>query len=482
MKHKAATTNREYKCDSCAFTSDFVGTLWEHIFAQHIGKNQENKKEDGPKTVKDALLNLLAEQNIDLMEEAIQLKRDVHGAFKKLAEDIDTNMKEMQDEADRKDAAINETLKALATKQQVDSFENQTKSAFMALFNQISEFNKHHTSCSNQTQEPNSLPTPPPPASSSSKPTQQLPTVNPKHKWRKTNYLNQLKVLMIADSIGRNVQLNRLERATNVRIKTAKAYSAVNNKSARWPNMNVTDVTKKEVVENLHGVEYEIVLLSAPTVDITNLDTSKLKPSDNTDFFKQEVIISCRNMMTVAENTLKQKPGLKKVILMCHPPRHDQAAVDPLSLKPALVKLSNTTLYQLWLDSPHKDKIFIGEHRLECSDSTQLFRYTDERTGKYDGLHFYGSSGKKAYTESVLSVLKKALSTKTEKRPSSPSSPPSPPTPPPTASTASAQDNEFHSFCPQAQYTKCQTNYQQYHTSVKDSNRFRVFNTNQGNM
>ena len=52
---------------------------------------------------------------------------------------------------------------------------------------------------------------------------------------------------------------------------------------------------------------------------------------------------------------------------MEHPPRFDTVDVDPLSVKPTLANLANTTLGQLWLNSPLKDKIFIGQHSLESS-------------------------------------------------------------------------------------------------------------------
>ena len=297
---------------------------------------------------------------------------------------------------------------------------------------------------------------------------------------KKSKYLMKQKVLLVADSVGRNVELNKIEKSENIRIRTVKAYSSVRNKSAKWPELNVADVTKRELSATLHGDKYDMLLLSAPTVDITNLDTSKLKPSDNTEAFKQEVIVSCQNMISVAHHALTQNTGLKKVILMSHPPRFDRSVVDPLSLKPALAKVANTTLHQLWLDSPHKDKIFIGEHRLDCSDSTQVLRYTDERTNRYDGIHMYGSSGKRAYTASVLAILNKALSPNTEI--SSLSSRPSSSSP---SSCSSSQDKDFHLYCPQAQYMKRSKanngGYPKYHQSVKDTNRFRVFTSNQGN-
>ena len=133
---------------------------------------------------------------------------------------------------------------------------------------------------------------------------------------------------------------------------------------------------RRNLPKNQHNDEYDALVLSAPTVDVTNLDTAKLKPSDNTEFFKQEVINSSKNIMTVAQNAIRVNTRLKKVIVLCHPPRFDPSQVDPLSLKQTLAKIANSSLHQLWLDSPYKDKIFIGEHTLDCSTNTMRRMYT----------------------------------------------------------------------------------------------------------
>ena len=47
-------------------------------------KHPSNNVEFNPRTAKDVVLNLLAEQKMDLMEEAITLKRDLKGAFEQI--------------------------------------------------------------------------------------------------------------------------------------------------------------------------------------------------------------------------------------------------------------------------------------------------------------------------------------------------------------------------------------------------------------
>ena len=78
-----------------------------------------------------------------------------------------------------------------------------------------------------------------------------------------------------------------------------------------------------------------------------------------------------------------------------HPPRFDD------NVKSRLASLSNSTMRELWDISPLKDKIYIGFHSLECYGvgSTHMARYKDDRTGKFDAVHFNGKAGARDYTD-----------------------------------------------------------------------------------
>ena len=137
---------------------------------------------------------------------------------------------------------------------------------------------------------------------------------------------------------------------------------------------------------------------------------------------------------------------------MDHAPRYD---VDHFGLKPKLASFANNYSLQLWLDSVHKSKIFIGNHTLDSSPEIRNMRFTDEQTGKYDGVHMYGSAGKTAYTESVLNILLSAFQTQSKE----------------------GQMNQSHNSCPQSNYMKKQN--KRY--NVKVSNKFTPLSNFQGN-
>ena len=95
-------------------------------------------------------------------------------------------------------------------------------------------------------------------------------------------------------------------------------------------------------------------------------------------------------------------------------PRYDPSHVDPMGLKPTLSMLFNSTVTDLWMDSPDKDRIFIGNHDIECTGAIKESRYRETKSVKYDEIHLYGSSGSKSYTMSVLNILKAANVTSTD--------------------------------------------------------------------
>ena len=65
-------------------------------------------------------------------------------------------------------------------------------------------------------------------------------------------------------------------------------------------------ITVKYALKNPGLENYDVLVMTAPTVDITNLDTSKLSPVDNTEVYQQNVIVSAQNMLSLAKASLEQ--------------------------------------------------------------------------------------------------------------------------------------------------------------------------------
>ena len=159
-------------------------------------------------------------------------------------------------------------------------------------------------------------------------------------------------------------------------------------------------------------------------------------------------------MMTTAEHVINVNPGIQKVIILEHPPRYDAKEVDPIGLKPELAKYANNVFHQLWFASKLKHKIVLGQHKLDCSEKARLARYTNAYSKKYDGIHMYGTAGRTAYTNSLISILSNHIT-------------------PPAVGPRPRQSN-YHKSCPQTKYTSEQKKHNNTRYSVPVNNRFSV--------
>ena len=240
----------------------------------------------------------------------------------------------------------------------------------------------------------------------SSPPTRSRPQPPSKSKPRRT----QQKTLFVGDSVSGNVRFDVLEKATNTKVIAVKAYSSIHDivsnvaKSApRYPDANFSSV----IAEKVEDDEYDNLVVQAGSVDITNLKTD-IEPSKHSQYFQQEAVMSARNLFSACENAASVNPNLQKIIILKQTPRYDPLSVDPCSLKPVLSQLYNSTLEQCLLTSRHKSKIYLGTHSIDCKGAIREARYRETKSGKFDGVHLYGSSGQKAYTNSVVQILKSA--------------------------------------------------------------------------
>ena len=66
----------------------------------------------------------------------------------------------------------------------------------------------------------------------------------------------------------------------------------------------MTNVTPAAIMKKRIEDEYTQLVLGTPTVDITNLDTSKLTTTYNVEYLKQEIAVSCKNVFHVAHEAL----------------------------------------------------------------------------------------------------------------------------------------------------------------------------------
>ena len=79
-------SNQKYKCNFCDYASDTIGQIWNHKLDKHTGQSFNFNNID--KVDKNNFLfNLLAEQNTDVLEEVINMKKAIKEFFGQLIDD-----------------------------------------------------------------------------------------------------------------------------------------------------------------------------------------------------------------------------------------------------------------------------------------------------------------------------------------------------------------------------------------------------------
>ena len=395
LENHNETQHKHEQCQYCKHTANDKETLQDHMIEDHeeivlvyTMAQQVNQMSEGFvmfETFKQELSNVLK----TLLDNQNSLKQELF-LLRNNQVDITANVKKCQQQNQSK----GQTKEAPKPDSPSQSFINEGKSKQTSSSQYRPPAQATSQASSTFNSPPNSAPPPNP-----SPQTQQ-------HE----------QILYIGDSISANVDMSALEVATQAKFVAAKAYSAVNDtvsniakQAPKFPSLNFTEVVPAQLKKG----KFKTVILQAGSVDITNLNT-KDKPSQHMEYFRQETVVSAKNTFTAAVNALNVQPSLNKIIIMKQIPRYDPLHVDPLALKPALSMLFNNTLTNLWMESPHKDRIYIGSHNIECTGAIKESRYRHTKSGRFDGIHLLGSSGQKAYTLSVLNILNQANVTSTE--------------------------------------------------------------------
>ena len=89
-KQHTESEDKKFKCTQCTFQSDFLVKMFEHKLEKH----PEGPMDSNPNktTVKEMVLNLLADQGMEILEEFQDFKKNLKDAFEHFTEGIKDNM------------------------------------------------------------------------------------------------------------------------------------------------------------------------------------------------------------------------------------------------------------------------------------------------------------------------------------------------------------------------------------------------------
>ena len=207
----------------------------------------------------------------------------------------------------------------------------------------------------------------------------------------KTPYLQQPKVLYVTDTVGSSANMRLVEKFSKTRVRTVHSSGS---------DKQLEEIVKTNLVSP--GREpYDMLLIAAPTDDISNLKIHEHSKND----IEQQVKDSCNNVLNIAKKSLIEHKELKKVVVLEHPPRFDS------NVKSEMVSLANKTYKTLINDLKHEHNVELGVHNLYSYGVGKTYdaRYRNSIMKKVDGLHFFGPCGSKDYSESLVNILVNSL-------------------------------------------------------------------------
>ena len=349
--HKEHADSTPVKCDLCEFQAHLINDMWSHKLETHTGEDIDARPKDRNED-KDRTMSFIVEQNIKLMGEVLDMKKFFKDILKQFTYDVEDHINKVKEETKKQNESTANGLSILGKeilklREGVKDEVGPVKAVSEPLYKEP----ERSTPNSKLTEPYVSIVSAPPSVNNSSKDT------SPKITKKKSRYQQKPRILMVGDSLLHKTNFRHLERATQSTIRTAKGYSSARDNDIKFKNPNITDITKTE----LEKAHYDQLVLAAPTNDISNIDTSCIAPSDNTEHLKVKVRESCLNIFALAEHAIDNH-DIDQVIVMNHAPRHDTTEDDPVKIKHNLALFANAHMQELWLASPFKHKIVIGEH------------------------------------------------------------------------------------------------------------------------
>ena len=114
-----------YKCNLCEFKSDCIDLIWNHKLDKHTGESFNFNKLDKDSR-KNVLFNILAEQNVDLIEEVTGLRNSMKERFKQMIDDFEDGMQQAKDESTKQNSITNKAITSLHKK--IDKLYTATNS------------------------------------------------------------------------------------------------------------------------------------------------------------------------------------------------------------------------------------------------------------------------------------------------------------------------------------------------------------------
>ena len=267
----------------------------------------------------------------------------------------------------------------------------------------------------------------------------------------------QNRILFVADSHGHNLDANNLELAIGAKVDTATAYTIDEDEDTKYRNKNFMKI----VPERLKHANYDTLVLQGGCNEISNFNLN----TKDILTWKKKVKVSREKIFKLAEDSLRDNPRLKKVIILKTLPRYEKSSSDPDMIKSKLNEFGNSQYTNIWMEKGCPRNIVIEDQNMECQGQLRIKRfgnpgYKDHDGKPWDGIHMRGRLGTKHYTSSIIRIFTD-LKLNTTKSKSS--------------------QQSYHSTCPQAQYQEKKLRQMRNNRGADNSHPWRKQTQNKSN-
>ena len=379
--HAGKQEELKYNCDVCDYSTRLVLDLWKHREAEHPQLVYNLKSNS-----KDIALSLLAEQNMDIIDDVSSFKTLFQGVMLEFADKIGSVLENVRDDL---------LVHSAETKSKVDELDSKVNNLIKMEESKSEKNNK-------------------------------ASNVNTHFEKVASNSEKTLKnIAWIGTSVSKVLNRESFEKQNDVELKVFRAHSIDEESESEHPEdkLKFPDNSFKKIVPKvLIEEDFDAVILEAGSIEISNIDVNEAVMDTKQDLVSikhqwfSKVEEDSKKLFDIAEEAVAKNSKLK-VIIIKRLPRFDKSSQDILNIKSQLSTYANTVYDQLLLRSRYHSNIHVTEINLELEKSSYIRNliYGDRISERFDGVHLRGDGASRHFTYRAIQAMKPILCSKGKK-------------------------------------------------------------------
>ena len=396
--------------------------MWEHRANNH----PDEIPNFHPKS-KDVVLALIAEQNLDVLEEFETMKRDFKGSFASFGDVMVSCMEVMKKEIidavieDNRCYRTAESIKKQEFEKRTVTIENdktecekekndneRNAQKEFSVDEEVTKLKENDDTRKKQSREAhndekkrnNDV------DKGSKKYVTKPYASNQNHKASKKE-----KISWIGTSISKVLDKEKVEKDLDVSLSITRAYCIKDEPTAKYRKTHFKNIVPKVVEKE----EPDTLVLQTGSIEITNIEVNKalMDEKKSIDEYKkgwfEQVENNSKDLFEIAQEALKKNKKLKRVLILKRLPRHDRSSSDLIGMRSILSEYANTVYDQQWIRMGSPSNVIIIDLDLKGSGYFKELIYGKSKDANYDGYHVIGTGAVRQFTYQVIKQMKEKV-------------------------------------------------------------------------